>query len=321
MPRENAPEVVTIGETMYCLIPDDSGPLRYIQGFRPRIAGAESNLAIGLAKLGHGASWLSRLGEDEFGRHVLNHIRGEGVDVSWTVFDPGHRTGLMFKERTAGETRVHYYRENSAASHLSPDDVPERALAGAKILHLTGITPVLSDSCAETVARAIELAERSGVKISFDANIRRKLWGGRDHSRLLADLARRAHIVMMGMDEAGQLLGGGEPADLLERLFREGRTECAALKDGARGAWVGERTGRHWHIPPVPCVCVEPIGAGDAFDAGFLAGCLEGLDLETRGRLGAIAGALATQTSGDIEGYPSREQLGRHLEGKPEISR
>ncbi|MDR1520475.1 MAG: sugar kinase [Planctomycetota bacterium] len=321
MPAENSPETVAIGETMYCLTPDEAGPLRYCRGFRPRIAGAESNMMIGLAKLGRAAAWLSRLGDDEFGHYIANAIRGEGVDVSWTTFDPAHRTGVMFKEGSAGETKVHYYRENSAASHLTPADVPEKALAGAKILHITGITPILSQSCAETISHAVDLAGRLGLKISFDANIRRKLWGGRDYTGLLSDLALRAQIVMLGLDEAEHMFKTDSIPDIFSRLFQGGSAERVALKDGDKGAWVAERGSKERHIPPVPCRCVEPIGAGDAFNAGFMAGCLEGLDAETAGRMGAIAGALATQTTGDIEGYPSRERMRALMEGKAEINR
>ncbi|MDR2391897.1 MAG: sugar kinase [Planctomycetota bacterium] len=318
----NVPEVIAIGETMYCLIPEDSGPLRYARGFRPRVAGAESNLAIGLAKLGRRAAWLSRLGDDEFGHFVANSIRGEGVDTSLAIFDPAHRTGLMFKERTAGETRVHYYRENSAASHLAPDDVPEKAVADAVMLHITGITPILSQSCADATAAAMEIAERRKVKISFDANVRLKLWGKCDYGPLLADLALRSHLVMLGVEEAKLLFGTEKPAILFRRLFKNGAAERAAVKDGANGAWVADRkSGKTVHIPPVPCHPVEPIGAGDAFDAGFLAGFLEGRDVVESGRMGAVAGALATQTTGDIEGYPSRTQMRSRMEGDVEINR
>ncbi|MDR3077835.1 MAG: sugar kinase [Planctomycetota bacterium] len=320
MGKVNAPELVTLGETMYCLVPDDSGPLRYIHSFRPRVAGAESNLAIGLAKLGRSAAWISRLGNDEFGRHVAGMIRAEGVDLSRVIFDSAHRTGLMFKERTAGETKVYYYRENSAASHMAPEDVAEESLAGARILHLTGITPVLSQSCADTVLHAMDLADRLGVRISFDPNIRKRLWRDRDYAPLIGELTLRSHLVMLGLDEAEAIFGEGEPERVFDRLFGKGRAERAAIKDGANGAWVADASG-YWKIPPIPCRCLEPIGAGDAFNAGFLAGCLEGRDVESCGRMGNIAGGLATQVVGDVEGYPSRETMLARLEGGSEIFR
>ena len=112
------PKLITIGETMAAFTPDAPGPLRYVTGFGIRTAGAESNVAVGLAKLGVEAAWLSRLGKDEFGVFIRNQLRAEGVDCSRVIFDPDHRTGIMFKETGVGETKVFYYRENSAASHL-----------------------------------------------------------------------------------------------------------------------------------------------------------------------------------------------------------
>ena len=169
------PRVITLGESMVVFTPDSYGALRYENQFKARLAGAESNTAIGLSKLGIEASWMSRVGADEFGHYVLNNIRAEGVDTKAAVIDPEHRTGIMFKQREyGGETTVFYYRENSAASHLQPDDLQEEWFEGADFLHITGITPVLSDSCQETVTKAVEMAKAHGVKVSFDPNIRKR---------------------------------------------------------------------------------------------------------------------------------------------------
>ena len=146
------PQSVTVGETMAAFTPGSTGFLRYVKNYEMRIAGAESNLAIGVSKLGHSAGWISCLGKDEFGEFVQNSIRAEGVDTSRVVFDPEYRTGIMFKQvRNASETSVFYYRENSAASHMRPQLLDEGYLAQADVIHLTGITPVLGDSCRETV--------------------------------------------------------------------------------------------------------------------------------------------------------------------------
>lgn len=317
----NNSELVTLGETMVAMVPGSAGPLRYVGMFQPRIAGAESNLAIGMAKLGHSASWISRLGEDELGHYVNNMIRAEGVDVSGVVFDALHRTGVMFKEMSAGETRVYYYRENSAASHLAPADISEEAIRGAKIVHLTGITPVLSQSCEDAVRTAMEYADKHGVRISFDPNVRKKLWKDRDYAPLLRELTLRSHIVMLGLDEAEAMFGMRTPEDIFELLFSdEGRVEAAAIKDGAEGAWVASADKRR-HVPPIEVKCIEPIGAGDAFNAGFLSGILEGLDIEICGRMGNIAGGLATQVVGDIEGYPSKEKMRVMLTSAREVYR
>lgn len=321
MTLEAQPDVVTIGETMVALVPELVGPLRYNPSFRPRIAGAESNLAIGLAKLGHRASWISRVGDDEFGHYVNNAIRGEGVDTSGVVFDPDHRTGIMFKEMGVGETRVYYYRENSAASHLTPGDVNEALVRSTRIVHLTGITPVLSTDCEAAVLKAAELADRHGRLLSFDPNIRRKLWNGRDYRSLLKQLTLRAGIVLIGLEEAAELLDTDKPEEIFDILLMgEGAARAVALKNGAEGAWVADAETRR-HIEPVAVKSIEPIGAGDAFNAGFLAGYLEGADIETCGRMGAVCGAMATTVVGDIEGYLSRARLHALMNHDKEVYR
>lgn len=186
------PQLITIGETMAAFTPDSVGALRYVQNFGIRTAGAESNVAVGLAKLGLEAAWVSRLGTDEFGYFIRNQLRAEGVDCSRVIYDPDHRTGIMFKETSVGETKVFYYRENSAASHLCPEDVTPALLDGVKILHMSGITPVLSESCLEMTKAAFALAKEKGVAISFDPNIRRKLWQGQDYAPSSGSLPSRA---------------------------------------------------------------------------------------------------------------------------------
>ena len=308
------PQLITIGETMAAFTPDSVGALRYVQNFGIRTAGAESNVAVGLAKLGLEAAWVSRLGTDEFGWYIRNQLRAEGVDCSGVKFDPIHRTGVMFKQTSSGETSVFYYRADSAASHLEPEDLDEAMLRGCRILHLSGLTPVLSESCRRTVEAAIEMAKRNGVKISFDPNIRRKLWRGQDYAPLIRELTLQSEIVLLGLDEADALFGLRDPDAIFDLLFRDGCAQYVAIKDGGNGAWVADKTTRE-KLPPYPCKPIEPIGAGDGFNAGFLAGILQGRDVVTAGRMGAICGALATQTPGDVEGYPDAAQMEAALTG------
>lgn len=308
------PELITLGETMAAFSPGGVGALRYVSDYRMRIAGAESNLAIGVAKLGGTAGWISCLGADEFGAFVHNSVRAEGVDTACARMDETHRTGIMFKETGAGETKVYYYRENSAASHMCPDDLPPAYFAGAKIVHLTGITPVLSESCYQTVLRAFELAEERGAQVSFDPNVRKKLWREKDYAPILRELALRAQIVLLGLEEAEILFDTREPDEIFDQLLQLGSASHVAIKNGAQGAWVADHTTRR-QVPAYSCRCIEPIGAGDAFNAGFLSGLLAGENVVRCGQMGCIAGALATQTPGDIEGYPSAAQMNAALDG------
>lgn len=307
-------ELLTIGETMATFTPGYPGPLRYADNFHMRIAGAESNTAIGAAKLGIKTEWYSRLGDDEFGRFVCNRIRSEGVRCDHVVFDEKYCTGIMFKEQSAGETRVTYYRKDSAASGMSQVDLKPEFFSGTKIIHMTGITPVLSSSCREMTEEAFALAKKKGIDVSFDPNIRQKLWKEDEHKQLLKELALDSDILLMGKDE-GKLLFGTEEADhLCDIVFTKGRAKYLAVKNGEAGAVVSDRE-HIIKIPPFPCRCLDPVGAGDGFNAGFLAGILSGKSLKKCGQMAGICGALATQCTGDVEGYPDKKQMEQILSG------
>lgn len=313
------PEVITIGESMAILVPEQTGRLRYVRSFALRAAGAESNVAVGLCKLGHTAGWISRLGRDELGYMVRNTLRSEGVDTSRVEWDDEHPTGVFFKEIFShSETSVFYYRSNSAATVMACED--EAYLRQAKIIHVTGITPVLSDSCKDMVERVQAFARREGILFSFDPNIRKKLWKDRDYAPMLRKILMNSDIAMLGLDEAEQLLGTRDLEQIRSTLMQEGSVRWLAVKMGEKGAVVSDRTGS-LEIPPYPCVCVDPVGAGDAFNAGFLSGILKGEPLALCGQKGAIAGALATETTGDMEGVPTEEIMTRLLEHKTQIYR
>lgn len=162
---------------------------------------------------------------------------------------------------------------------------------------------------------AFALAKEKGVAISFDPNIRRKLWKGQDYAPLIRELTLQSEIVLLGLDEADALFGLRDPDAIFDLLFRDGCAQYVAIKDGGNGAWVADKTTRE-KLPPYPCKPIEPIGAGDGFNAGFLAGILQGRDVVTAGRMGAICGALATQTPGDVEGYPDAAQMEAALTGR-----
>ena len=306
------PDIITFGETMAVFAPNEKLPLRYCSDFKLRIAGAESNTAIGLSKLGHSCGFITALGDDEPGSYIINSVRSEGVDISAVKYDSLHRTGLMIKQLSAGETSVFYYRENSAASHFCPDDIDYDYLKSARIIHLTGITPVLSKSCALSCEAIVDFAEKNSIMVSFDPNIRQKLWGDKDYTETIKKLMFSSKIVMLGKDEAKRLLGTDKPEEIV-LILREKGIEYIAIKDGAYGAWCADRQSMVFS-PAEKCNCVDPVGAGDGFNAGFISGILNGEPLETCAKMGAIAGAMATETNGDTEGYPTKKQMESRLD-------
>ncbi|BCU81572.1 2-dehydro-3-deoxygluconokinase [Polycladomyces abyssicola] len=302
-------DVVTLGETMVLLVPTSVGPLRYAGQFEKTIGGAESNMAIGLARLGHQVGWISRLGNDEFGLYVRNFIRGEGVDTSRVIFDDLHPTAVFFKERQLGqEPRIYYYRKGSAASCMTPEDLDESYITQAQFLYITGITPALSASCEATVDRAIELARRNGLTVVFDPNIRLKLWSKEEARRVLIDVASRCDIVMPGFEEGEILTGEQTPEKIAACLLANG-ARVVVVKLGERGAYFATpEQSEYVEGFPVKQI-VDPIGAGDAFAAGFLSGLLRGWTYREAVRLGNRTGAYALTVAGDVEGLPFWSQI------------
>lgn len=315
------PEVVTLGETMVLFNPVENSPLRYVHYFSKHVAGAESNVAIGLTRLGHSVGWISRLGNDEFGRYIYNFLRGEGVDVSQVKFDPAAPTGIFFKERLGlGETKVYYYRRDSAASRLKPEDLDREYIAGARYLHITGITPALSPSCYETVKAAIDMAKEAGVKVILDPNIRLKLWSKEEARKVILELCSKADIILPGLSEGEILLGKNTPEDIAKELLGLG-AQIVVVKIGAGGAYYAspdeEGLEPGFRLPQV----IDNVGAGDGFAAGFIAGILKGTTLKEAVRMANAVGAFATTVKGDIEALPTLEQLESFLGTRKQVDR
>jgi 2-dehydro-3-deoxygluconokinase len=299
--------LVTLGETMALLWPSDVGPLRHAPGLRLGVAGAESNVAIGAVRLGVPATWLGRVGDDEFGRLVTMTLRGQGVRTT-AVVDPDARTGLMVKERrTARATRVLYYRSGSAGSRLRPDDLDASAIEEAGVLHVTGITTALSDSARQAVLAAVEVARAAGVRVSVDLNYRSALWSAGEAGPVLRDLVRRADVVLATEDEARLVVEGADAGALVTALVALGPDQVL-LKQGSQGSLSAVDGAMH-RLAARAVDVVDPVGAGDAFAAGYLSGLCQGLPAEERLALATKAGAFAVTVPGDWEGLPSLADL------------
>lgn len=311
-------DIVTLGETMVLFTPDSTGLMRYANTFSRKFGGAETNYAIGLTRLGHKAGWISRVGDDELGKAMLAFVRGEGVDVSQVKVDSTAPTGLYFKElRSAVEVRVEYYRKGSAASQMDKSDVREEYIAKAKYLHVSGITPALSENCYEAVMEAISIAKRNGVKVVFDPNLRRKLWSEEKARKVLLKIASMADIVLPGVDEGSFMFGETDP-EKLGRLFLDHGASLVIVKVGADGAYYfTEEEGKLVPGFKVDQV-VDPVGAGDGFAAGLTSGLLEGLSIEKAVQRGNAVGAMVTMVNGDVEGLPEKEEVERFINAPSE---
>jgi 2-dehydro-3-deoxygluconokinase len=309
--------VVTLGETMGLLRAASIGSLEHVSDFQLHIGGAESNVAIGVARLGRPAVWMGRVGDDGVGRRVLRELRAEGVTAG-AVVDPEARTGLMLKETpTSGRTRVSYYRAGSAGSRIGIDDLDFDAIESAGVLHVTGITLALSESAEQAVFAAIGAAVAAGVPVSFDVNHRPALWGDRDPSPLYRRVAERSTIVFAGADEAELLVGSGSPEQLAARIADLGPAQ-AIVKLGEDGC-VASIDGEALSAPAEKITPLDTVGAGDAFVAGYLVALLDGLAPADRLRQGARCGAFACLGPGDWESLPRRADLDAFGSGDPVI--
>ncbi len=310
--------VVTAGETMMLITPSAPGRIRHAAGLISSVGGAESNVAVGLARLGVGARWLSALGDDEPGELVLSRLRAESVDVSDVVRVPGRPTALYLREQVAGATRVYYYRQGSAASTMSAETFDPAVLDGAGVLHLSGITAALSPQCAEFVGWAARTARAAGLRVSYDVNFRSKLWTAAEARATTEAILPLVDILLVGHDEA-EALWGWDPETCRAELAQAGPAEVI-VKLGADGC-LASIDDQHYQEPGFPVVEVDPIGAGDAFAAGYLAASVWGFGPSGRLRTANAMGAFCVQSQGDYEGLPSRRELDSFIDGIKELGR
>jgi 2-dehydro-3-deoxygluconokinase len=258
-------------------------------------------------------SWLGRVGDDSLGERVAREIRGEGVDVR-AVIDADAPTGLMVKEKpSVSSTAVHYYRAGSAGSRLRASDLPESWVEGAALLHITGITPLLSESALGALHAALDQAKAAGVTVSFDINYRSALGSAAVAGPLLREIAERADIVFGGAEEFGILYPDASVDDAAALLHSAG---CATVvvKLGPEGAAVHAGT-EVVSSPGFAIDVVDTVGAGDAFVAGYLSGLLAGLDHDATLRRANACGAMACLVPGDWEAAPTLRELDRFLVG------
>ncbi len=303
-------EVVTLGECMGVCFPSEPVTLDRAASLTIDVAGTEANTAIGLTRLGHPTRFIGRVGNDPFGRRIRATLDAELVDTTWLIVDRSAPTGVFFREWLPdGSRRVYYYRSGSAASHVTTDDIGTEGIRGARIVHLSGITPALSDTCAAAVGRAIALARAEGLIVTFDPNYRAPLWDPETARRKLLPLMREVDILLMSHEDAATILGANDVKTALESGAALGPATVVLKQAGAGASALTE--GVRVDVPGVRLEeAIDPVGAGDGFNSGFLAGWLRGYDTRASLELGAAVGAAAASTLGDYAGYPRQPNAG-----------
>jgi 2-dehydro-3-deoxygluconokinase len=293
---------------MALMLAEGQRPLRDADRFIRSVAGSESNVAIGLARLGHSVAFAGRIGADAAGEWVRHALRADGVDTGWLRDDPGHPTGLILRDYPAGRpVSVSYYRTNSAPSALTPGDADPELIAGCRVLFVTGITAMLSSSAAGFVDRAVDLAREAGAHVVFDLNVRLRLGGGPGWRKVLHRYAGRVDTLLIGQDELDAIGERAGPHD-----FRTGRTRTVLLKRGAAGAAVfTDDLTLESAARTVPVV--DPVGAGDAFAAGWISALLRALSPADALREAILVASLAVAAATDTGGLPTAAERDRLL--------
>lgn len=309
-------DVVTVGEAMALFMARQPGALSRVHDFSRATAGAELNVAVGLSRLGLRVGYISRVGADSFGEHLLAFMDAQGIDRRHVHIDSEHPTGFMLKslEPDGSDPRIEYFRSYSAARHLSPADNPTAYCAASRHLHLTGISPALSSGVKELVTDMAQQARRDGRTVSFDPNLRPRLWATQQEMvTCMNRLAATADLVLPGLAE-GQLLTGEKTAQGIADFYLERGSSQVVVKLGAEGAYVANRESRAI-VPGLKVQkIVDTVGAGDGFAAGVVSALLEGKSLHEAAERGNAMGARVVQFPGDCDGLPDRAQLAAFME-------
>ena len=305
-------DVLTAGEALVVLAAETPGALEHVERFRRFSAGAELNVAIGLARLGLRVGYVSRVGDDSFGRFLLAQMEREGLSHDLVAVDRTRSTGFMLKSLAGdgSDPRIDYYRRGSAASAMDAADLARAGPVATRHVHLTGILPALSAGCRELAFALAATARAQGRRVSFDPNLRPVLWPSHDDMVATVNaLAARSDLVLPGLSE-GRLLTGRDSAEDIAAFYLGLGAGAVVVKLGAEGAFCADRDGLRALVPGVPVRdVVDTVGAGDGFAVGVVSGLLEGLDLRAATRRANAIGARMLQFPGDSDGLPTRREL------------
>jgi 2-dehydro-3-deoxygluconokinase len=302
------PDIVCLGEPLaeFTRLPDAHAE-RYLAGH----GGDTSNCAIAAARQGARVAYVTSVGADPFGESFLELWRTEGVDATHVKRRADAQTGVYFITHGEGGHAFTYYRAGSAASRMGPADVPEAVIAGAKVLHVSGISQAISDSACAAVDRAIDIARANGVRLSYDPNLRLKLWPLDRARTVINATAARAAYVLTNVEEGGALTGRAG-AEGIANAYLDLGAGVVAVKRGAGGALIAT-AGARSRIPGHAVEAVDASGAGDVFDGAFLAEIVAGRDAMAAARYANAAAALSTTGFGAVAPIPRRADVAAFL--------
>jgi len=296
-------DLFTFGESLSVFISSDTDSVMSATKFERVTAGAEVNVAVALARLGLKAQYFSRFGNDQLGSVMLADIEAEGVDVSLAKRVDSFTGAMVRNPGKTAPVAISYLRKGSAASTIEPSDILDSYISSTRWLHATGITCAISESGAKTVKHALEKAAQLKVKSSFDLNIRRKLWSEDAARKVLEPLARDVELLIGGEDEYQVVFGQVDPKQILAEVNKRGCKIAVMTKGDQKMRFSID--GNYEEITPPKVFAVDPVGSGDAFTGGVIAGLLSGMSTKQALEQGSICGALVASMFGDWTGIPT----------------
>jgi 2-dehydro-3-deoxygluconokinase len=307
-------DVITFGEAMAMFIANEQGPLNEVNQYTRSLAGAETNVAIGLARLGLSSGWASKVGNDSFGKYIIQRLREENVHIGHVLVVGNYPTGFQVKSKVVvGDPEVQYFRKGSAASQMDVSDLKEDYFLQARHMHITGIPLALSDQMREFAQYALELMNKNNRTVSFDPNLRPTLWKSkREMINQINEIAYKSDTFLPGLAEGEILTGFSDPQDIASFYLDKG-VKLVIIKLGEEGAFY-KIAAEEGFVKGFPVEnVIDTVGAGDGFAVGVLSGLVEGHSVEEAVMRGNAIGALAVQSPGDHDGYPTRKQLEEYM--------
>lgn len=298
------------GEPMGLLIAQSEGSLDAVDGYSLAVAGAEFNVATGAARLGHKTSYLTKLGDDPFGKLIARTLRNNGIDDSLVIYTKERTTGFMLKSKVSkGDPEIFYFRKGSAASTLNVADVEKIDFTKYTHIHLTGILPALTESTREAVMCMIKKAKEANLFISFDPNLRPQLWPSQEVMvETLNQLAKSADLVLPG-DGEGKILCGTTDPHAINDFYQSLGAKMVVTKCGPKGALVREGNKDTMVNGFIIDKVVDTVGAGDGFACGIITGLMENMSIVDAATRACAIGAIQCTFAGDNEGLPTPEKL------------
>lgn len=308
-------KIMLVGEPMLLFMANECGSLEKIKEFSTSIAGAELNVAIGLSRLGYSCEYMTKLGNDAFGKRIKEYIKREKIGVKYIAFDEDNNTGIQIKSKVLnGDPETEYFRKNSAASKITKDEIDKIDFSEISFLHITGIPLGISKTFREAIYYLIEKAKENNIYISFDPNLRLKMWKSFDELReVMNDVSKKVDLILPGISECKILLGTDDLEEIKEKYMEMG-IKRLILKQGEIGSHYIEN-GKHKFVKGFKVEkVVDTVGAGDGFAVGVISSILDDLSEEqTLERANAI-GAIQVLHRSDNEGLPTIDILNEFIE-------